>query len=453
MKKWLKFWGIALVSLSLAALLVACGDPTATTAPVATTAAATTTAAKPTAAPTTTTAANTTTAVATTTASATTAATAGGTIRIYSSLPMTGSSKQQVDTVINAMKLAISDFTGGTGKVGNFTIDFVTLDDATAAKGQWDADQEKANANKAVNDPDAMLYLGTFNSGAAIVSIPLLNQAGMVMISPANTYTGLTRAAAGITNPTEPDIYYPTKIRNYFRVATADDIQGAAAIDFMKTINVKKVYLIDDSQSYGKGLADSVALYCKDVLDCSTRASINGKESDYKSLAAAIKSANPDLVYYGGITQQQAGKLVADIRAAGIKVPFMGGDGIFEQAFIKDGGAAAEGVYVTGAGVAEDKLPQKGQDFLKSYRAKYGETEQYTIYGYETMNVALTAIKTAGVKDRKAILQAVANTKDFEGVMGKWSFNANGDTTLTDYRVSQVTDGKFKYLTSIKPKV
>jgi branched-chain amino acid transport system substrate-binding protein len=434
--------------LLVAGILAACGDNTATTAPAATTAAATTAAATTAAA---------TTAAATTATSATTAASSGassGTIRIYSSLPMTGSSKQQIDTLINAMKMAIADFTGGTGKIGNYTIDYVALDDATAQKGQWDADQEKANANKAVNDPDAMVYLGTFNSGAAEVSIPILNQAGLAMVSPANTYTGLTRALEGITAQGEPDIYYPNKTRNYFRVVTADDVQGAAAIEFLKTLNAKKIFMIDDSQSYGKGLADAVVLYCKKAsLDCSQRTSINGKESDYKSLATQIKSANPDAIYFGGITQQNAGKLVADIRAAGIDKPFMGGDGIFEQAFIDAAGASAEGVYVTGAGLPTEQMPPKGQDFVKRYQAQYGPVEQYTIYGYESMNVTLDAIKRAGTKDRKAILDALAKTQNFDGVLGTWGFTSDGDTTLTTYKVDQVKDGKFTFLTGVKPAI
>jgi len=367
---------------------------------------------------------------------------------------MTGSSKEQVDTVLNAAKLALDDFTGGTGKIGNYTIDFVPLDDATAAKGQWDADQEKSNANKAANDPDAMIYLGTFNSGAAKVSIPILNSVNLAMISPANTYPGLTRAAKGITADGEPDTYYPTKVRNYFRVVTADDVQGPAIVEFIKTLGtIKKVFVIDDSQAYGKGVADAVAANCAGAgFDCAGRASINGKESDYKSLAATIKSAAPDVVFFGGITQQQAGKLVADIRAAGIKVPFVGPDGINEDAFIKDGGAAAEGVYATAGGTTDDKLPPKGQDFLKRYKAKYGNPQTYTIYGYEAMTVALTAIKAAGTKDRKAVLAAVAGIKDFDGVLGKWSFDKNGDTTLTDFVVSQVKDGKWVNLTVVKPK-
>jgi branched-chain amino acid transport system substrate-binding protein len=182
------------------------------------------------------------------------------------------------------------------------------------------------------------------------------------------------------------------------------------------------------------------------------RASINGKETDYKSLAATIKAKNPDGIMFGGISQQQGGKLLADIRAAGIKAPFFGGDGINEDVFIKDGGVAAEGAYASAAGVDESKLPAKGQDFLKRYRAKYGNTQQYTIYGYEAMSSALNAIKTAGKKDRAAILAAVANTKDFDGVLGKWSFDKNGDTTLTDFTVSQVKDGKWTFLTQTKAK-
>jgi branched-chain amino acid transport system substrate-binding protein len=429
MKKQFKLLSLVIVTIVMAMLLAACGAA-ATNTPAAPAAA---TAAKATTAP---------------------AAAAGGTIRIYSSLPMTGSSKEQVDTVINAMKLALEDYTKGSNTVAGFKIDFVPLDDATAAKGQWDADQEKANANKAVNDPDAMIYLGTFNSGAAKISIPILNAANMTMISPANTYTGLTKALPGVTEANEPDIYYPNKTRNYFRVVTEDGVQGPAVAAFMSTLpNVKKVFVVDDSQAYGKGLADAFVLGCKGAaLDCTQRASINGKESDYKSLAADIKAKAPDAIFYGGITQQQAGKLVADIRAAGVRVPFVGGDGINEDAFIKDAGAAAEQVYAAAAGTPEDKLPAKGQDFLKRYRAKFGNPQTYTIYGYEAMSVALTAIEKAGKKDRKAILEAVTAVKDFEGVLGKWSFDKNGDTTLGDYVMSQVTDGKWKVIGVTKPK-
>jgi branched-chain amino acid transport system substrate-binding protein len=358
---------------------------------------------------------------------------------------MTGSSREQILTLINAMQLALDDFTGGTKKIGDLTIDFVPLDDATAAKGQWDADQEKANANKAVNDPDTLVYIGTFNSGAAKVSLPILNQAGIAMISPANTNTCLTIFDAGSgCDKSEPDVYYPNKVRNYFRLAARDDLQGQALAKFVKSLNLTKVYVIDDSQTYGKGLADGFSTAAKAAgLELIARDSIGGKESDYKSLAATIKSKNPDAIFFGGITQQQAGKLLADIRAAGIKAPFFGGEGILEDAFIKDGGVAAEGSYATIAGALEKDLGPKAQDVLKRYRAKYGNSQAYTIFGYEIMSVTLTAIKNAGVKDKAAVIKALSNIKDFDGVLGKWSFDANGDISLSTFVVNQVKDGKW----------
>lgn len=370
-----------------------------------------------------------------------------GNITIYSSLPRTGSSKDQTITLENAMQMALDDFTGGTGKVGNFTINYQKLDDASAALGQWDPDVEKANATKAVADPDAMVYLGTYNSGASKISIPILNAANMVQISPAATYPGLTKAVSGVTVANEPDIYYPNKTRNFFRVVVTDDLQGPADVSYaVSSANAKRFYIIDDSQSYGKGLADAFSNEVKQRgLTVVGRTSINGRESDYRALARQIRGLNPDFIFFGGIAQQQPGKLLADLRAVGITVPFMGGDGLNNPAFVKEAGVAGEGAYSSISGVPSDKLPAKGQDFLKRYQAKYGAPTNYTIYAYEAMTVALTAIKQANSKDRAAILKAVASTKDFDGVTGKWSFDQNGDTTLSDFAVYQVQDGSLVY--------
>ena len=456
MRKQLKIWSLVLVSMVFTASLLACGDSTATAVPAA--AVATTAAPVATTAPAATTAAT----VATTAAAIATTApavsgsggTTGGTVRIYSSLPLTGSSKGQTETVVNAMKQALDDFTNGTKKIGDFTIDYVSLDDATAAKGQWDADQEKANANKAVNDTDAMAYLGTYNSGAAKIAMPITNAANLIMISPANSLACLTKFDAGSgCDKSEPAIYFPNGIRNYVRLATTDDLQGPGGANYMATtLKVTKVYVVDDSQAYGKGLADAFAASAPGFgMEVTGRASINGKESDYKALASTIKAKAPGGIYFGGITQQQAGKLIADLRAAGITVPFVGGDGIQEAALIKDAGIAAEGVYASAAGVGEEQLPDKGKDFLKRYRAKFGEPEVYTTYAYDTMGVALAAIKKVGKKDRAAIRDAIASTKSFEGVLGTWSFDANGDLTPSGIKMNQVKDGKWIYLGQTKP--
>lgn len=367
-------------------------------------------------------------------------------IRIYSSLPLTGSSAGQTTTVVNAIKLAVEQQTkGGLVCNGKFKIDYVSLDDATAAAGKWDAAQEQANANKAVADPDAMVYIGTFNSGAAKVSIPILNQASpaLVMISPANTYEGLTKKTA-TTAEGDPDKYYPSGKRNYSRVVPADDIQGSVAAKWAKSLRgVRSVFILHDTEAYGKGVADVFRATAKSIgLAEAGYEGIDGKAQNYDALATKIKATNPGLIYYGGITQNNAGQLIKDIRKAGIKAVFMGPDGILENAFVEAAGEAANGVLATSASLPENLLPAKGRKFMADYRKLYkAEPETYTIYGYESMSVALAAISKVCEKDRTKILDAVMGTKNFRGVLGTWSFDANGDIGLKDMAGNTVVKG------------
>src|SRR6266496_2864758 len=188
----------------------------------------------------------------------------GTTLKIVSSLPMTGASLTQTQTIVNAEQLRL-DQANSQACGGKYTLSYEAWDDASAALGKWDPAVETENGNKAAADKSIIAYLGTFNSGAAKLSIPILDQAGpLVMISPANTYSGLTKtigAAAG-----EPDKYYPTKVRNYARVVTADDVQGAVDAKFMKDqLKANSVYILDDQELYGKGVADVFEKTAKEV--------------------------------------------------------------------------------------------------------------------------------------------------------------------------------------------
>ncbi|GAB4122447.1 MAG: hypothetical protein Fur005_09230 [Roseiflexaceae bacterium] len=374
-------------------------------------------------------------------------AAAGEVIRIVSSLPRQGASKGQTDAVVNAIKMRLEeDNYQACG--GQFKIDYQDLDDSTAAAGKWDAATETANANKAVGDADVMVYIGTFNSGAAKLSMPILNQANLVMISPANTYTGLTKPGKG--EPGEPEVYFPSGQKNYTRVVTADDVQGAAAAEWAKALGAIKVYILDDQEVYGKGVADMFEIKAKEIgLEVLGRDGIDGKAQNYTSLMTKIASLGPDLVYFGGIVDNNAGQLIKDMRAAGMapdKVKFMGPDGIQTDSFTTAAGAeTAEGTYATIAGLPTEKLGEKGQNFYANYEKKFGlKAESYGIYGYEAANVALAAINSVCQKDRAAIRDAVFATKDFDGVLGKWSFDANGDTTLADIQGFQIVNGKWE---------
>ncbi|MFO0744371.1 MAG: branched-chain amino acid ABC transporter substrate-binding protein [Myxococcota bacterium] len=372
--------------------------------------------------------------------------TTSGTIRIVSSLPLTGSANAQTSTTVNGVKLAIDEV---GGKVGDFTITYESWDDASAKKGDWDPEVEAANADKAVNDKDVMAYIGTYNSGAAMISMPVLNKAGILMVSPANTYPGLTKPGMGEAH--EPGTYRPSGKITYYRVVPADDIQGAVGAKWMQKMGAKSVYVLHDNGLYGKGVATVFQQTAEDLgLKVVAFEAIDPKAQEYKSLMTKIKESNPDFVYYGGTTQTNAGQLVKDFVAVGLTGKIMLPDGCYEEAFIQAAGAdnANDRVFLTFGGLPPDKLTGKGADFVKAYKAKFGgDPEAYAVYGYVAAKVVLEAIKIAGKKDRDAIAAAAAQVKFEDSALGKFSFTADGDTTMTMMSGNTVKAGKFEFVT------
>jgi branched-chain amino acid transport system substrate-binding protein len=384
-------------------------------------------------------------------ASATTPPPSGGTagvIKIVSSLPRTGSANAQTSTIVNGIKLAIDEV---GGKVGNFTITYEDWDDASAKKGDWDPEVEAANADKAVKDADVIVYIGTYNSGAAKISMPVLNKAGLAMISPANTTPGLTKPKMG--EPNEPDVYRPSGKITYFRVVPADDMQGAVGAKWMQQMGAKSVYVLDDRQVYGKGIADVFEQTAGDLgLKVVGREGIDSKAQEYKSLMTKIKAANPDFIYFGGTTQSNAGQIAKDLVAVGLKAKLMVPDGCFENAFITAAGAnnVNDRVFITFGGLPAKELKGTGAEFVKKYVAKYGsEPEAYAVYGYVAAQVALDAVKRAGKKDRLAIVDAIKSYKAEDSALGPFSFTENGDTTMTVMSGNTVKNGKFEFVTKL----
>jgi branched-chain amino acid transport system substrate-binding protein len=372
----------------------------------------------------------------------------GPTATIVSDFPLQGSARPRNETLVNAIRLALEQ---RNNKAGDVTIDYQSQDDATAQAGKWDEAKCAQNAQSAAQNQDIVGWIGPFNSGCAAVEIPILNQAGLGMVSPAATALGLTKPSS---DPSEPDKYYPTGERNYTRVIVADDKQGRAGALWMRDLGVKRVYILDDQETYGKGLADQFQQNAEaSGIQVLGREGIDGKAANYRSLMAKIAQLNPDAIYFGGITQNNAGQLVSDKVGAGMpneQVVFMGPDGIFEDSFLDAAGSAAEGIYVTFGGLPASELPSKGQDFVQQYKDKYGsDVEAYTAYGYEAANVMLDAVdrayKADGEVTRAGVVRELFNTKDYNGVLGTWSFDENGDTTLTGLSGQEVQNGKFEF--------
>lgn len=379
--------------------------------------------------------------------------TSKGTINLYSSWPLTGSSTQVGGDAVEAVKLALSDFGNAAG---GFALSYTALDDGIAANsGAWDTATETDNVTKVVNDPDAVVYMGTYNSGAAKISIPITNNAGMAQISYANTYTGLTKAMEDVTEEGEPDVYYPTGKRNYMRTVVSDDIQGTAAAQWAYgELGSRKAYVLHDNQAYGKGVAAVFQIEFEklggEVLGFEA---FDPNSTDYQSLMSGIADEGPDLLYLGAIVNLNAPKLVQDMRdyMPADEVAFLGPDGLMNQAFVDGAGEAAEGCYITFGGVPAINLEGAGKDYADRITEILGHTpDAYATYAYETTVVVLQAIDAVGEKDRAKVLDAMFATKDFYSLRGvTWSFNADGDIDLTTMGLNQVQGGVITYLKTI----
>jgi len=375
---------------------------------------------------------------------------AAETVKIVSSLPLTGSANTQCTSMVNGIRMAIEEAGGQVTIAGiPYALAYESWDDATAQAGKWDAQAEAANARKAIADPEVLVYIGTYNSGAAKVSMPTLNAAGLAMISPANTWPGLTKPGIGEAN--EPAVYRPSGKVSYFRVVPADDLQGAVGAAWAKELGAQRVFILHDRELYGQGIAKMFKLNAEKLglTVVGGMEGIDGKASNYKSLVTKIRAAQVDLVYFGGTTETGAGQLAKDLAGGGVKAKLMGPDAFFNSALMSAAGDAAleDRVLVTFGGVPPEQQTGKGKTFVDAYQAKYGQMpEGYSIYAYECAKVAIDAMTRATAKDRAAVVEAIAATKDYDGALGKWSFDANGDTTMTVMSGNTVRGGQFQFV-------
>ena len=258
-------------------------------------------------------------------------------------------------------------------------------------------------------------------------------------------------ATAGVAG--EPDTYYPSGRRNYCRTIATDNLQGPVGAAYARELGVKKVYVIDDTELYGHGIAVFFVDQAKKLgIETVGPEGTDPRASDYRSLAQKIRSSGADMVYYGGITDNNPGKIWKDLRSVlGADFKMMGPDGIFEPGWLDQAGDAAEGTYVTFGGLPPDQLTGKGADFVRKYREKYrSDPVAYTAYAYESATVVIDAIRRAGRKDRDAIRAALLATRDWDGVLGRWSFDQNGDTSLTAMAVNQVRNGQFQFVKTVE---
>ncbi|WP_432892616.1 branched-chain amino acid ABC transporter substrate-binding protein [Kribbella sp. CA-245084] len=304
-------------------------------------------------------------------------------------------------------------------------------------------DPGKNAATALAGDADVIGVVGTLNTSVSQQVQPVLAPKNIVQVSPANTGPGLTQGANWQTDPKRP---YPT----YFRTCTTDAVQGPFAARYLyETAKITKVATIHDKKAYGQGLVGTFTEEFKKLGGQVVAAqTINPDDSNYQAVISAIKPSAPQAVYYGG-EYPQAGPLSQQMKAAGLNVPLMGGDGIYDPKYITLAGKTSDNDLATSVGAPVDTL-ESAKKFVSDYNAA-GFKEPYAAYGgysFDAANAIIAALKTS-LKDAKDVESARQATVDamskvsFDGVTGKVSFDQYGDTTSKVLTVYKVASGKW----------
>jgi branched-chain amino acid transport system substrate-binding protein len=379
-------------------------------------------------------------------------------LTIYSSVPLQGAARGQSESIVNGIKLALEQV---DHRVGDFRLEYVSLDDATAQAANWTPEQTSANARRAVQDESTIAYLGEFNSGATVISLPILNEAGVPQVSMANTAVGLTTTGPG-SGAGEPDKYYPSGTRTFVRIVPNDAVQGAALATLMNEEGCRRIAVIDDNEVYGKGFADAVSLEAKELgMEVGTRAGIEKNAANYRALADSVVSGGMDCAVYTGLTANGGVPLFKDLASSSPSLKLFGGSGIAESSFAdpEQGGVPANvghRVLIGFESPPPEEFPESGQRFYRDYEEAYGQApELYGIYGYEAASLVLDAIRRAGERgnDRAAVLEQLFATRDHQGVIGTYDINENGDTTLARYSVFRIRGGELVFERIVEPEL
>lgn len=374
----------------------------------------------------------------------------GETVKVVSSLPMQGSDRVQTTEMVEAIKFVLEQ---NNNQAGPHTIEFEAFDDATAAKGAWDEAKCAENARTFAGDTSIVAVIGTYNSGCAAIEIPILNEAGVAMVSPANTYTGLTKSGPG-TEPGEPDKYFPTGERNYTRVVASDDNQGKIGASYMKdTLGVTKVFILDDKELYGKGVADSFESSATDIgLEVAGHEGWDKDAPNYRALMTKIKASGADGIYIGGISTNNGGQLVKDkvaIVGDNEAVKLLVSDGfVITSLFEEAGEGNLEGAFGTAPTTPPENLTGEGKQFADDLAAKLGveNLNVYTIYAAAAAQVTVDAIGRSD-GSREDVIAKLFET-NVDSVVGTMSFNAEGDPENATESVYKATAGVWEYLES-----
>lgn len=349
------------------------------------------------------------------------------TVKLPSISPLSGGQSTLGTAIANGVKLAIADKAEELKKLGIDLKEFPQDDQATETNGP-------TIANRLISDKDVYAVVGTLNSGVAKTIAPVLKDAHVAMVSPANTAIVLTESGYG----------------NYNRIVARDDFQGpAAAKATQATLKAKSVYVLHDKTEYGQGLAAEYAKEAKKLgLDVKGDEGINPKDTDFSAVITKVLQTNPDVIFYGGI-YDTASLLFKQATEKGFKGFYIGGDGLDSKDIVEKSGDAGNQVYYTSVADNLYGTPE-GKQFYDKYKAKFNvDPDTYAIYGYDAAIVAIEGIakwakaNPGKTPTRADIEKAVRETKGVKGLTGEITFNEKGDNPNAKVFLFQIKDKKY----------
>jgi branched-chain amino acid transport system substrate-binding protein len=383
-----------------------------------------------------------------------------GTVTVASDLPTSGGDAAIGGGTEKGVRLAV-DQANAAHLLGGCTITYLPKDDASVAKGKHDPQQGAQNVIALVANQAVVGIVGPFNSSVAVAELPVTNRAGVVQISPSTTDPGLT--LPGTDPAIDTASLKPSGKTTFFRIIANDVIQAQVMAEVAyKELNLKKIYDIDDQETYGQDLsnyfdADFVKLGGAIVK----RVHLPGDTKDFRQSITEAQGLAADGVFFGGVASNGAGIIKKQMSDAGFNAQFLSGDGTVDPQFFVDAGAQGDGAQASSA--PDTTKLSSSQQFLTQYKTRYQQdVVAYSTYGYDCMNILLQAIHDVLVDNggkvpadpatfRTKVIAKVQGI-DYHGTIGETKFDANGDTLNHSFSVYKATGGKWVGRETVSPQ-
>jgi branched-chain amino acid transport system substrate-binding protein len=375
----------------------------------------------------------------------------GTSLKIYSSQPLTGVFGAQGRDVVRGEKLALEQ---AHARVGRFRIDYQPLDDSDPTTGRWAPAMVAANAHQGAKDPRTIAYLGESETGASAVAIPILNEPGILDVSPTDTVSGFTRRRGA--NPGEPEKYYPTRDRDFARLVPPDDVQAAALVSYMQDEHVRRLFIANDEALYGRTLALTLQRAAQRA-GISVVANHGAEIGDVDPIALAtdVASSGADAFIYAGAADPRVDEVYRQVAGGVPKAKLFAPNALADDSFVPDlDPSVAPRMFLVSPVLAPRSYPPAARRFVRDFRARYGIAPQgYAVYGYEAMRTVLDAIRAAGDRgnDRGAVIDALYRLGPRPTALGTISIDRQGDVSTRVYGAYRVRADKLVFVRVLDP--